>query len=277
MSPRISQGAALVLLLAMMLAMAVGMMAWGPIQLPTPSHGWAHPRPWFGEPGAVDALACLPLLASSVWGMASLQRSRWPASLRLPCTAFFALASLLALSSAAYQLDPSGDGDAVNRAFAAGTVTMLVLAFLAERVDALFGSGPAVLGGAALVACATLWWFTGEYARGRGDLRPLLFIEYLPLLLVPAGALRLPGRFTRSVDWLAVLGLYLAALVARWVDQAAGAPARYVDGTALMHLLLAGLAAAVAYRAGVAPGDKRAATPSPSEPTQRRTSLNTSS
>jgi len=222
-----SQGAALVMLSAMMLAMAVGMMAWGPIHLP---HRTADGPAGLVSRGTLDALACVPLLSAGVWGMASLQRSHCPASLRRPCTAFFALVSLLALSSAAYHLEPSDPGNALNRAFAVGATAMLVLAFLAERVDTLFGSGPAVLAAGGLVASGALWWFAGEWAHGHGDLRALLFLEYLPVLLVPAGALRLPGRFTRASDWLALLGLYGIALAARWADHAVLAAIHSIDG-----------------------------------------------
>jgi hypothetical protein len=246
-------------------------MAWGPIHLADPGAGdQAGHR-------IVDVVACGPLLAASIWGLASLQRSDWPAPLRQPCAAFFALASLLALSTAAYRWEPTAHGDALNRVFAVGSTTMLVLAFLAERVDALFGSGPAVLGTWGLVASGALWWLTGDWVHGRGDLRALLFLEYLPFLLVPAGALRLPGRLTRSRDWLALLGLYAVALAARSADHALLAVTHHIDGAVLMHLLLAAMTAGVAYRAFVASGAQRLATPSPSDPTQRSTSLNTSS
>jgi len=277
MSPRMSQGAALVLLLAMMLAMAVGMMAWGPIHLQASDHRFADLRSWLGMPQAFNALACLPLLATSAWGIVATYQSGWPAAMRAPCCAFFTLSALTALSSAGYHLEPSDAGYAVSHAFAAGTMTMLGLAFMAERVDALFGSGPAIFGAAGVVACAALWWFAGEWTAGHGDLRALMFLECLPLLLIPAGALSLPGRFTGMGDWLVMLGLYLVARGAGLADQALFALTGGIGGHALMHLLMAGVAACIAYRAGVAPGDSRLATSSPSEPTQRRTSLNTSS
>jgi hypothetical protein len=190
---------------------------------------------------------------------------------------FFACAALMSLSSAAYHVDPSDAGYVVSHAFGAGAMTLLGLLFLAERVDGLFGSIPAIVGGIGIVAFATLWWFAGHWATGHGDLRALLFLECLPLLLVPSGALRLPGRFTGGVDWLAMMLLYLLARGAGWVDRPLFELSAGIGGHALMHLLLAGVAGCVAYRAGVAPGTRRSAAASASDPTQRRTSLNTSS
>jgi len=50
MSPRMSQGCTLVLLLAMMLALAVGLTAWGPISLQPGDHAYADPRAWVYVP-----------------------------------------------------------------------------------------------------------------------------------------------------------------------------------------------------------------------------------
>jgi len=276
MSPRMSQGAALVLLLAMMLAMAVGMMAWGPIELLPSDHRFADLRVWLGLPQAFNALACVPLVVVCALGIVGMQRSRWPMALRTPCMGFFTLAALMSLSAIAYHLEPSDAGYVLGHAFAAGAMTMLGLAFMAERIDTLFGSAPAVLGAMSVVGFATLWWFAGNWATGHGDLRALVFLQSLPLLLIPAGALSLQGRFTRGGDWLVMLSLYLLARSADLADQRLF-DATGVGGHALMHLLLAAVAGCIAYRAGVVPGDKRSAAPSLSEPTQRRTSLNTSS
>jgi hypothetical protein len=277
MSPRMSQGASLVLLLAMMLAAAVGMMAWGPIELDPSDHRFADLRVWLGVPQAFNALACAPLLAVGAWGLAMMRHSQWPAALRTPCRMFFVCAAAMSLSSAAYHVDPSDAGYVVSHAFGAGAMTMLGLLFLAERLDGLFGSGPAVLGGLGIVGCATLWWFAGQWATGHGDLRALMFLECLPLLLVPSGALGLPGRFTSGMDWLAMMLLYLLARGVGLVDRPLFELSAGIGGHALMHLLMAGVAGCIAYRAGVAPGTSRSVAASASDPTQRRTSLNTSS
>lgn len=279
MSPRMSQGCALVLLLAMVLAMAVGMMAWGPMQLQASDHQFADSRTVWGLAQAMNALACLPLLAASAWGVTALRRSAWPAALRTPWFAFFALAAAMSGCAALYHLQPGDAGYALTHAFAAGALTMLALAFMAERMDPLFGSVPAVLGGCAVAGFAALWWFAGEWASGRGDLRAVIFLECLPLLLMPSGALSLAGRHTAARDWLAMLGLYVLARAAGLADQAVRDALGVLSGHTLMHLLLGGVVAWAAYRVGVAPGTRPLASASASapEPTQRRTSLNTSS
>lgn len=277
MSPRMSQGCTLVLLLAMIIALAVGLAAWGPISLQPEDHLYADPRSWAGIPNALNVLSCLPLVAAGLWGLATIRRSDWPASLRLPKLGFFVLVALHATAAGVYHLRPGDASHAAAHVFAAGAFVMLLLGFLAERVDARYGSPPSLAIGAALAALAGAWWLGGEWSTGHGDMRPLILLETVPVLLIPAGALRLKGRFTSPGDWLAMLYLYVAARSAGLADAAVFHTTGWLSGHTLMHLLLAALAARLAYRAGTAPGDVPAFGVRVAEPTQRKTSLNTSS
>src|SRR5437868_1448546 len=99
MSPRMSQGCALVLLLAMTLAMAVGLMAWGPITLAPSDHLYADQRAWAGMASAFNTLSCLPLLGASAWGAVAVARRRCSASLRDPWLGFFAMSGAMAMAS----------------------------------------------------------------------------------------------------------------------------------------------------------------------------------
>jgi hypothetical protein len=128
-----------------------------------------------------------------------------------------------------------------------------------------------------LATLAAVWWLAGQWSTGHGDMRPLLFLEGLPILLIPAGALRLNGRFTSSGDWLAMLYLYVAARCAGLADSAVFNLSGWISGHTLMHLLLAAVAARLAYRAATAPGSAPDRVATGVEPTQRSTSLNTSS
>jgi hypothetical protein len=274
MSPRMSQGCTWVLLLAMLLAIAAGMMAWGPVHFPTAPFAVDGAA---ALPASLHVLACLPLLGVALWGAWVVRRDRWPRALRGPWFAFFALSALNAAASAAFHLQPSTAAHAAVHGFGAAAMTLLTFAFAAERMDTWFGSRAAIVAAGAAAGVATLWWFAGHGAGGQGDLRALLFLECLPLLLVPAGALSLPGSFTRAADWGLMFSGYLLARVAGLFDAPLAGATGGLGGHALMHLLLAGVAAWPVYRAGAA--SRRADSPAAasSEPTQRRTSLNTSS
>jgi hypothetical protein len=261
-----SQGCAMVLLLAMMLAMAAGMMVGGPIVIVT-HDATAASRGGIGMAQALRALAWLPLAGAGAWGWRAASRCGWPRALRTPWLAFFGSCIALAVVAVAAHLDASDAGRALLHVLTAAAMTTLMLAFMAERVDALFGRNEAVVGACAVAGCAGLWWLAGHWVGGPGDLRALLFLECLPLLLIPAGALGLPGQHTRALDWLAILGLYVLARGAGLVDGLA----------ALMAPLLAAMAGCAAYRLVSASPARSAWDAAASDPTQRSTSLNTSS
>jgi hypothetical protein len=267
----------MVLLLAMAFAMAAGLLAWGPVPITPADHRFADERASFGLPHFVNVISGLPLLAVSLLGLRATARGTWPSALRAPWLAFFAMCAALSAAGIAYHVDPGDIGFVLTHLFAAGALTTLTLGFLAERVDALFGHVRALAAGCGAVCLAGLWWWVGQWADGSGDLRPLLFLETLPLLLIPAGALGLTGRHTSAVDWLGMLGLYLLSRIAGFADTAVYAATEWISGHTLMHLAWAGVTGWLAYRAVVAPGAERSLTAVLGESTQRSTSLNTSS
>jgi len=268
----------MVLLLAMMLAIAAGMMVGGPIVIAPADHAFADQRTWFGVANAPLVAACLPLAIVAFRGWRAARASHWPDAVRMPWLAFMASCIGLTVVSIAYHLSPGDTSLALTHTAAALSMTLLSLCFLAERVDALFGRPEAIAGGCAVAGFAGLWWFAGRWVGELGDLRALLFLESLPLLLVPAGALSLPGPFTRAADWLAMLGLYLLARVAGFADAIVHSANGWVSGHALMHLLLAAVAACPAYRIASASRRGPGVHGVPlAEPSQRSTSLHTSS
>src|SRR5258706_8570960 len=127
MSPRMSQGCTLVLLLAMMIALAVGLTAWGPISLRPGDHLYADPRAWAGIPNAFNVVSCVPLVVAGLWGFVAVWRSDWPASLRAPWLAFFALVAVHSVAAAAYHRWPNDATHALAHVLAAAAFLMLLL------------------------------------------------------------------------------------------------------------------------------------------------------
>ena len=236
---------ALFALLAMAFAIAMGLLAWGPILVQPAAHHYADMRSLFGLAHGVNAAFCLPMLAAGVWGWRALRRSAWPAALQTPWRWCFASIAVTAGAAVAYHLAPGERTYLLAQAAVAASFSLLLCSFLAERVHAGFGShraSAAALGVAALAA-------TLSSLAASTDLRPLLLLQLLPVLLIPAGALSLPGQHTRQSDWLLVLGLYALARVSDLSDDSVLlATGGALGGHALMHLCMAGVAAWLAYR-----------------------------
>lgn len=240
---------ALALLLALAAGVAAGLLAWGPVRLSADVHHYADTRDWAGLAHALTVLACLPLFTAACIGVAATRASAWGHEVRRPWMAFHAFAALSALGSALYHAAPSDTAYLLAHGATSGAFVMLTAGALAERVHRVFGEWRGVaaagllwLGSAALVGMS-------HAAGGGADVRPLLLLQVLPVLLIPAGAAWLPGRYTRPGDWMLILATYaLAKLLdlgdAQLLDLTGG-----LSGHTAMHLALAGVAGWLAYRA----------------------------
>lgn len=270
MSEPLGRRCALTLLIALAVATVAGLIAWGPVLLEPTAHGYADTRAWGGLHNAANVLASLPLLAAAVWGSFATRDSRWSGELRRPWTAFHVCAGAAGAVAAAYHAAPGNAAFVLAHALTAAAFVFLTQGVLAERVHAGFGSFRALVGAALLVTFACTIVLLGA-ALGRGiDMRPLMLLEVMPLLLIPGGALWLPGAHTRASDWIIMLVAYGVAKAFDVADAAVLAATGWISGHGLMHLSLAAVAGWLAYCAASA----RSAAEAPD--TRRHTSLNTS-
>lgn len=254
----------LVLLGAMALALATGLLAWGPVPLEPAAWRHADTRPWLGLPNAGNVLASLPQIVVGWWGWHVTRNAPWPPAVRRPWAAFHLCTLAAGALALLYHLQPGPTGWIAAHTSLCAAFAMLALGALAERVDARFGqTRPTVL-----LLLGVLLSGAVVVTGGGADIRPLLLFELLPVLLLPAGAISLPGRWTRTVDWVVMLIGYGLARLADLHDARLLAATGGLGGHALMHLLLAVVSGWLAYRALLAAS--RAAPDS-----QRQASLNT--
>ena len=275
MSERIGRRGALTMLVAMTLATAFGLLAWGPVPIGISAHVYADTREWLGIPNASNVLVNLPLFWLAVWGWCATRASGWPGWMRTPWQWFHLLAMATALTSGRYHAAPNDTLFVISHIGQASAFTMLTLGVLAERVDARFGSIACCM---TSVAAITLTGGAMAYAGrfdGAIDMRPLMLLEILPVLLIPAGALSLKGTHTEASIWFVVLALYGSSKLFDVGDSAIfGLTGGRIGGHSLMHLSLSVVVGWMAYRAAVAgPGHPSGAVVSGSS--QRQTSLNT--
>lgn len=254
----------LVLLAAMALALVTGLLAWGPVPLEPSAGHHADTRAWLGLPNAWNVLANLPQILVGWWGWRVTQASAWPAALRRPWAAFHLCTLVAGALALLYHLQPGPAGWIAAHTALCGALAMLALGALAERVDERFGGA----GPTAFVAGCVLLSGAAVAASGAADIRALLLFEILPVLLLPTGAIALPGLWTRASDWIVMLLGYGLARLADLHDLRLLAATGGLGGHALMHLLLAGVGGWLGYCA------VRAATGTGPE-SQRQASLNT--
>jgi hypothetical protein len=234
-----------IVLPALAALLALALLAHGPIAQWAGYHAFADRRAAWGIPNAADVLSNLPFALVGLWALWTSRELPRGASTAAWKAFAFALVCTAA-GSATYHWAPHNASLALDRLPIAWACAALLCAFLAERVD-LRWARPAVLATALALASASvaLWWWSE--AAGRSDLRAYLFVQFLPMLVVPAGLLvRLPQQSASAVPaaaWWTVLGGYALAKGFEMADDAVFEQLGFVSGHTLKHLAAAAAAA----------------------------------
>ncbi len=158
----------------------------GPIAQWANYHAFADDRAWLGVANAANVLSNLPFLFVGAWALWRLRHAP-AASPSLVAWRVFALALVFtAAGSSVYHWAPSNASLVGDRLAIAWACAALLSAYLGERV-ATHWSGAKVLVPALAIATlgVVFWWLTEQ--AGVGDLRLYLFVQFLPMLLVPLG------------------------------------------------------------------------------------------
>jgi len=229
-------------------ALGLGAALWahGPIAQWADYHAFADQRAWLGVPNAANVLSNLSFLAVGAWALWRLSTAGTTSPSIRAWRLFGAALVGTAVGSSVYHWAPSNATLVFDRLPIAWACAALLCAFLAERVSARWCSLRAL--GAAL-AVATLsvavWWASD--GAGQGDLRLYLYVQFLPMLLVPLGLwLRLPMTATSATPanaWWTVLACYALAKLMEMADHAVFGAIAAVSGHTLKHLLAAAGAA----------------------------------
>jgi hypothetical protein len=233
--------------------LALALWQHGPVAQWVDYHAFADRRAWVGIPNAADVLSNLPFALVGLWGLARLAR---PGATGPALTAWrvFCLALICtAAGSVGYHLAPDNASLVGDRLPIAWACAALLCAFLAERVSPRWSQAPMLGMALALATASVLYWWFGEQ-RGAGDLRPYLYVQFLPMLLVPAALLLRVGADRRGItppsSWWMVLALYAVAKAMELGDRAVFDALGLASGHTLKHLL-AGAAALCVVRAAV--------------------------
>jgi hypothetical protein len=232
-------------LLVLAAAAAAVMLALPRFPQPLEYHNFADQRCFCGIPHTLNVISNLPFVLVGVTGAWYLCPRRdftgfRKASERWPYVLFFAFIALTGIGSAYYHADPNNDRLVWDRLPLAMAFTTLFALVIAERIDYRAGMyllAPLVLLGAGSV----LYWHWSE-TQGAGDLRLYLFVQFFPLLALPAMLLLFPTTYTRTADLYGALTWYIAAKLLELFDRQVYAPGHIVSGHTLKHLVAAGSA-----------------------------------
>ena len=204
---------------------AVGIAALPTITQDPAYHRFADARPLLGVPHAWNVLSNIPFLIVGLLGLAScLHRSDQPA--RAAWIVAFAGIAVVSLGSAWYHWSPSSAALVWDRVPMTVGFMGLFIAVLEPSIGA--GASRRLLAPAVAVGLGSIafWVWTG-------DLRPYIWVQFAPLLMIAAVVALEPGR-REAGSLLAALLLYGAA---KGLEAGDGAIAAASDGVVAGHAL----------------------------------------
>lgn len=222
----------LAVLLTLVFGSLLALLGLDPIPQDIAYHAFADTRPFFGIPNGFDVLSNLPFLAVGFLGLRCCMR-RQADAVRRAWIVLFAGVTLVSAGSAYYHWHPNNDTLVWDRLPMTIGFMGLFVALLGEYVDrraVRYLLVPAVLVG---VTSVGYWHWTD-------DLRPYVWVQFMPLLVVPALLILYQSGYSHQWLLLVALGWYLLAKAAEFYDPDIFRITQgLISGHTIKHLLAA--------------------------------------
>jgi hypothetical protein len=239
------------ILIGLLLAGLLGLLALDPIPQSSDYHRFADTRSLFGIPNFNDvasnaAFAVVGILG--VWVIAGNARRAIFAERcdARPYLAFFIAVALVSVGSAYYHWEPSNDRLLWDRLPMSVAFMAFCSAIIADRIDPKAGN---VWGLPALICLglASLVYWRWTESLGQGDLRFYGFVQFYPMIAVPAVCLLYPEYRYVSAGCIASVAAWygLSKLLEHFDRQVFDLLNHSVSGHTLKHLAAAAAACVV--------------------------------
>lgn len=229
---------------AVLILVATGLIAGiffvDPIAQDAAYHQFADTRRVLGIPNFWNVVSNLLFLYAGIEGFRYLATPASPGvrPALLPLyRVFFGGVLLTTFGSAWYHIGPGNDSLVWDRLPMTLAFTSLFSIVLAEHVSETLGKRlllPLLLAGAGSVA---YWWFTEM--QGRGDLRPYVLVQFLPMLLIPLILLLYASRFDETGFIWAMIIVYAVSKLFEYFDYNVLASGGLISGHSIKHLVAA--------------------------------------
>jgi predicted membrane channel-forming protein YqfA (hemolysin III family) len=215
---------------------ALSLLCVGPIAQDPDYHLFADSRRIAGISNFWNVVSNLPFVLVGVIGLLRQSRLTHLESTRAYLVICVGVV-MVGFGSACYHYAPTNQTLLWDRLPMTVAFMALMALLLGERV--LSEPRPGLLWSLIAVgAGAALYWSYTE-SLGRGDLRPYVLVQFLPVLLIPLVLALFPQRYLRNSYLVAAFGCYFAAKILEHFDGQVFAVTGLMSGHALKHLAAA--------------------------------------
>lgn len=198
-------------MLAIVLGSLILLLLQDPIKQDLAYHDFIDNRTVFGIPNFYNVVSNLPFFLVGIFGVLFCTKQA-PVNIEPDWLCFFVGISLVSIGSAYYHCDPDNQSLVWDRLPMTIGFIGLFAALLGEFVDpklARYGLLPMILIG---LSSVLVWhWFD--------DLRFYVWVQFMPLLLIPVMLVLYCSRYTHSYLLIPVLMLYVVAKMLEAFDM----------------------------------------------------------
>lgn len=208
----------------------------GPIAQDPAYHHFADSRRVLGIDNFCNVLSNIPFLVVGVFGLLRASRlvhEEGREAYIVMCSGVL----LVGFGSAWYHFASTNGSLLWDRLPMTVAFMALFSLLLGERVMHRYRRPTLLLLVAAGVGSALYWAWTES--SGRGDLRPYVLVQFLPIVLMPLILLMFRQRYLSSRLLLAAFALYIAAKALEHFDASIYSTLGFVSGHSLKHVVAA--------------------------------------
>jgi hypothetical protein len=240
-------------LVAIALLGAIALLFVGPMPQDPAYHLFADSRRIAGIPNFWNVVTNLPFLLVGAWGVSRYPRLAHKENAE-PYLVMCLGVLLIGVGSSYYHLAPSNDTLLWDRLPMTVAFMALLSLLLSERFQP--AQPRAMLWLLVAVGAASVLYWAWTESIGRGDLRPYVLVQFLPMVLLPLIVAMFPRRYLGTSMLLWACALYVAAKLLEQFDRQVLDFTGVMAGHAIKHVAAAAAALCLIQAVPVRPAGR---------------------
>ena len=218
----------------------IGLWVYGPIQQSQHYHAFVDNRVIWGIPNFFDVISNLAFILVGLLGLyktLSNDQANIATENKLAYQVFFLGVALVGVGSGYYHLSPTNETlvwDRIPMTIAFMALCSIIIAeYISPRLSSVLLFPLVTIG-----ILSVLYWHWTETV-GRGDLRPYILVQFLPMLLIPIIIICFKSSFTHVGGYWILFSAYIVAKIFEHFDKGFFAASGLISGHSLKHVVAA--------------------------------------